>query len=273
MHLRAACIQLQGSSDLERNLSVSEAAIREAAAQGATLIATPEATDYLGPHKAKADIAEALDGPRALRWSSLARELQITLLVGSVAERCTQGPPANTSLLFSPSGALQAHYRKLHLFDVDVPGGVRFSESRTTTPGDRIVSAPIPGSHLGLSICYDLRFPPLYQALRDQGAEILAVPSAFTARTGEAHWEVLLRARAIETQCFVLAPGHWGPHDDQGLRESWGHSCIIDPWGRVLAEQATGEGFCIADLDLQALRELRARMPVWEHRRLPLDGG
>lgn len=267
MSFLAACVQLQGSSNVGRNAHTAEALIRKAAARGATLVCTPEATDYLGPHTDKVRLAEAINGPRAQGWSALAKELQITLLIGSFAEATGDARPANTSLLFAPSGALLAHYRKVHLFDVDVPGGVRFLESQTTTAGEELVNVASPAGQIGLSICYDLRFPGLYQALAKQGAQLLTVPSAFTLMTGKDHWHALLRARAIENQCYVLAPGQWGHHDDGGLRESYGRSCIIDPWGQVLAECPDGEGICVAEIDLEAQAALRARMPVLEHRR------
>lgn len=266
----AACIQLQGSSDVARNLRVTEQLIRRAAAAGAQFVATPEATTYLGPHSRKVELAEAVDGPTHRALGELAAELGITLLIGSVAERAEGDPDRchNTSLLFGPDGALIASYRKLHLFDVDVPGGVRFQESRTCAPGDQVVFADTPVGPMGLTICYDLRFPELYRALRDRGAQLLCVPSAFTLMTGKDHWHVLLRARAIETQSYVFAPAQWGAHDDEGLRQSYGRACIVDPWGQVIAECSDGEGLCLAEIDLDRVVQLRARMPVGEHRRV-----
>jgi predicted amidohydrolase len=272
----AAVIQINGSSNIERNLSVTERLVREAAAAGATLIATPEATTYLGPHAQKVVLAEPVDGPTHQRLGALARELQIDLLVGSVAERgpdtTPDGPDRtwNTTLLFGPDGSLRAQYRKIHLFDVDLEaaGGVRFFESEKTLPGEDVVVAQTGLGTVGLSICYDLRFPELYRALVDRGATILAVPAAFTLMTGKDHWEVLLRARAIETQSWVLAPAQWGAHDDGGLRRSYGHACIIDPWGTVVAACGDGEGFCIAPIDADRVERIRARMPVHQHRRL-----
>ena len=253
--------------------------MRRAAAACARLIATPEATTYLGPHDRKIALAEPIDGPTHLRLGRLAAELGVSLLVGSVAERAADrgGEPArrahNTSLLFGPQGQLLAHYRKLHLFDVDLSdhGGVRFAESATTAPGappDDLVVADTELGRLGLSICFDLRFPELYRALVDRGATLLAVPSAFTLMTGKDHWHVLLRARAIETQCWVLAPAQWGTHDDKGLRQSYGHSLIVDPWGTVVAECVDGEGFCIADIDPDRVAAVRRRVPMENNRRL-----
>lgn len=265
-----ACVQLRGSSDAARNWRVTESLIRRAAAAGATLIATPEATTYLGPHTEKVALSEPVEGPTHARYGALAAELGVWLLLGSGAERAEGEAERchNTSILFSPKGEVVASYRKLHLFDVDIPGGVRFKESATCAPGDEVVVADTDLGPLGLSICYDLRFPELYRRMTDAGARILAVPSAFTLMTGKDHWHVLLRARAIENQCFVLAPAQWGPHDDEGLRRSYGHSVIIDPWGVVLAECGDGEGFCIAELDLDKVDAVRRAMPVRQHRRL-----
>ncbi|MFH1466714.1 MAG: carbon-nitrogen hydrolase family protein [Pseudomonadota bacterium] len=271
----AACVQQRSTADLARNLEACEALVRRAAGYGAALVATPEATPYLGPWAARARLAEPLSGPMARRLGDLARELRIHLLVGSFPEQILgqDGQPdrlraANTSLLFGPEGGLLASYRKLHLFDVDVPGGVSVRESDTTVPGDRVVTCATPLGHIGLSICYDLRFPELYRRLVDEGAEILAVPAAFTLETGRDHWHALLRARAIETQCWLLAPGQWGAHGDRGLGRSYGHSLIADPWGTVVAECGDGEGLCLAEVDLERLRRIRQGMPVARHRRL-----
>jgi deaminated glutathione amidase len=270
-----AAVQLNGSSDVERNWQSLERLCRKAAAAGARLIASPEATDYLGPHDRKIALAEPIDGPRARRYGALAAELGVELLIGSVAERGPEeggGPRRawNTSLLFGPDGQLRASYRKIHLFDVDLvrQGGVRFLESATTLPGEQPVVAETEIGRLGLSICFDLRFPELYAQLRRQGAELLAIPAAFTQMTGKDHWHVLMRARAIETQCYVLAPAQWGAHDDGGLRRSYGHSLIVDPWGTVLAECGDGEGYCLADIDLERLREVREQIPMEGNRRL-----
>ncbi len=266
----AACVQLQGSSDVERNLRRTEELVRRAASLGARLVATPENTTFLGPHTRKVELAEPVDGPTHRRLGRLAEELGIHLLVGSVAETAPShdGRCHNTSLLFGPDGALLASYRKLHLFDVDVTDGVRFTESDTIAPGEDVVVADTELGHLGLSICYDLRFPELYRALVDGGAELIAVPSAFTLMTGKDHWHTLLRARAIETQSWILAPGQWGSHDDEGLRHSYGHSLIVDPWGTVVAECGDGEGICLAEIDLDRTTRVRRAIPVRDHRRL-----
>ena len=267
--IKAACIQLQCNSDSARNWAVCSRLVREAAEAGAQLIVTPENTTFLGPHAQKVALAEPLEGPSHLRFGELAQELGVTLLVGSVAE-IAEGETSrchNTSLLFGPDGSMLSYYRKVHLFDVDVEDGVRFKESDTIAPGGETVVAESPCGKIGMSICYDLRFPELYRRLVEGGAQVLTVPSAFTQKTGSAHWHVLLRARAIETQAWVLAPGQVGLHDDDGLRHSYGHSIIVNPWGEVVAEIEEGEGWCMATLDLDEVDRVRKSMPVQKHRR------
>jgi deaminated glutathione amidase len=269
----AACIQLRSTADVERNVAEAERLIRRAVGYGASLVVTPECTVYLGPWEEKARVAESVDGPIATHLAGLARSLGIHLLIGSFPERATlpDGSPDpvrsyNTSLLFGPDGSLLCSYRKIHLFDVDVPGGVTLQESRTTIAGDAVVTCDTPLGKLGLSICYDLRFPELYRALVDQGAEVITIPAAFTLDTGKDHWHALVRARAIETQAWVLAPGQWGRHGDRGIRRSYGHSLIVDPWGTVVAECGDGEGICLAEIQRARTREIRRGMPVAEHR-------
>jgi predicted amidohydrolase len=267
----AAVVQLTSTSDAQANLASAESLIRRAASYGAKLVATPENTNYLGPHEEKVRRAEPLDGPTVSRFASLARELRINLLLGSYNERAAD--PArcyNTSVLFGPDGARIAVYRKLHLFDVDVGDDVRFRESATVVPGDEVVVGRGDVGAVGMSVCYDLRFPELYRACVDRGATILTVPSAFTATTGKDHWEPLLKARAIEGQCWVLAPGQSGRHDDGGLRQSHGHSMILDPWGCVVAQAADGPGLALAEIDLSKVDSVRRSIPVSRHRRLPL---
>lgn len=265
-----ACIQLRSTSDIDKNWKTTERLIREAAACGARLIATPEATDYLGPHDKKIDIAETLDGPRCQRYGALAAELGVDLLIGSIAERFNDSRCYNTSLYFNHSGHLIAHYRKIHLFDVDLreTGGVCFAESDRTEAGTDVICAKGQLGTVGMSICFDMRFPELYQSLTAKGATILTVPSAFTERTGRDHWHALLKARAIENQAYVMAPGQWGHHDDNGLRCSYGHSLIVDPWGTILADCPDGEGFCIAPMDMDKLRNVRTQIPMQANRRL-----
>ena len=265
----AAVVQLTSTSDEDANLEAAERWVALAAGRGARLIVTPENTNYLGPHDEKVRRAQSLDGEVAQRFSALARRHGVYLLLGSFNEVSDVGDRChNTSLLFAPNGERVAVYRKIHLFDVDVSEAVRFRESDTVEPGAEPVVARIPLATLGLSICYDLRFPELYLRLVSAGAEIVTVPSAFTLTTGKEHWQPLIRARAIETQCYVLAAAQCGRHDDGGLRESYGHSMIVDPWGTVLAMAPEGPGIAMAEIDLSRVERVRRAIPVQRHRRL-----
>ncbi len=268
----AAAVQMTSTSDAEANWASARSLVERAAGYGARLVATPENANYLGPHREKVRRAEPLDveaGTACRRFSRLARDLGIYLLLGSFNE--ASGDPErcyNTSVLFSPDGEILAAYRKIHLFDVDVSDEVRFVESATVQPGEKTVVASTPIGAFGLSVCYDLRFAELYRRLRDDGAEILTVPSAFTMTTGRAHWHPLLRARAIETQCWVIAPAQYGRHDDRGLRESYGHAMIVDPWGQIVAAASDGPGLAMAEIDFEAAHSARRKIPVADHRRL-----
>lgn len=266
----AAVVQMTSSPDVEANWRDARSLVEQAADRGAQFVATPENTNFLGSHEAKAAQAESLDGPTCRRFSDLAKRLGIHLLLGSFNERGRgDGRCYNTSVLFGPDGKRLAFYRKIHLFDVDLSTEVRFVESATVEPGDTPCIVPSELGTFGLSICYDLRFPELYRRHVAAGAEILTVPSAFTCPTGRAHWLTLLRARAIENQCFVLAPAQVGEHPNSGGRTTYGHSVIIDPWGEVLALLEDGSGIALAEIDLAQLHELRRSMPVLTHRRLP----
>jgi predicted amidohydrolase len=265
----AAAVQMTSTSDAEANWRSARELVGRAAAHGAELVATPENTNYLGPHQEKVRLAESLAGPTCNRFAQLARQHGLHLLLGSFNERSPD--PArcyNTSVLFGPDGEQLAVYRKIHLFDIDLSAEVRFKESETVMPGAELVVARTALAAVGLSICYDLRFPELYARLAAGGAELLTVPAAFTLRTGKDHWHPLLRARAIETQCWVIAPAQSGRHDDGGLRESYGHAMIVDPWGQVTAMAPDGTGLALAEIDLERLAEVRRAMPVSEHRRL-----
>lgn len=262
--LRAAAVQLNSSADRARNLEVAERLVRAAASDGAAIIALPEKWNLLGSGEEMLAGAEGLEGPSLGAARSWARELGVHLLAGSIAERLDGLEAANTSVLISPEGTDLAVYRKIHMFDVDV-GGVSYRESATERPGDEIVSASLGELTCGLSVCYDLRFPELYRVLAVRGAQLVTIPSAFTAATGRDHWEVLLRARAIENQTFVLAPNQVGqapPH-----YESWGHSAIVDPWGSMLACAPDEECFVAAELDLTALAQVRETLPSLANRR------
>jgi len=267
--IRAACIQLNVGPEVGPNLAAAGALIRDAASRGATLIALPEVADaiiedprLLRERAQPEERHEALAGYRAL-----ALETGTALLLGSVVVRA-EGPRfANRSYLLGPDGAVLARYDKIHLYDADLPDGEVHRESAQFAPGGTGVVARLPGGgRLGLTICYDLRFPQLHRALAKAGAEILAVPSAFACATGAAHWQVLLQARAIETGCFVLAPAQTGTHHLG--RRTWGHSLIVSPWGEVLADAGTEVGLVLADLDLDQVRAARAALPTLSHDRL-----
>jgi predicted amidohydrolase len=267
--MRAAAIQLNSTADKGRNLEAAERLVRDAAEDGAELVALPEKWNLLGDAEALRQGAEPLGGPTLTAAGSWARELGIHLLAGSVAERVEgQAKLFNTSVLIGPAGDLHARYRKIHMFDVDV-GAVSYRESETEEPGEEIVAAAIAGSlpevTLGMTVCYDLRFPELYRILAVRGATVFSVPSAFTFDTGKDHWEVLLRARAIENQAFVLAPNQVGEAPPQS--RSYGHSMVVDPWGKVLAEAPDGEGFVAADLDLSEEERIRSTLPSLANRR------
>jgi predicted amidohydrolase len=261
--VRAAVLQLNSTEDKARNLEAAERLVREAAAAGAELVALPEKWNLLGSGEALAEGAEPLDGPCLTAAAGWARELGIHLLAGSVSER-GEDKPWNTSVLIGPDGSRLGVYRKLHMFDVDVDG-VEYRESEHERPGSEIVAAEAGELRLGLTVCYDLRFPELYRILALRGCQAIAAPSAFTAATGRDHWEVLLRARAIENQLFLLAPNQCGKAPPR--YESFGRSAIVDPWGRMLAVAADGEGFVTAEIDLGEERRVRASLPSLANRR------
>ena len=263
----AAVVQMSSGADRAANLARAEALVREAAARGARLVVLPEVFAWRGPRAEEAVVAEPIPGPTTERLAALARELAIHLAAGSLLEKTPGERRAyNTCCLFDARGALVAGYRKLHLFDVDLPGRVSVRESATRAPGDDVVAVPTELGTLGLSVCYDLRFPELYRRLVRGGAEVLLVPSAFTFPTGAAHWEVLCRARAIENQCYLVAPDQTGtsPH---GFAD-YGESLIVDPWGRVLARASEGEGVVTAEIDRAYLARVRRELPCLAHARL-----
>ncbi len=269
----AAVVQMGATSNEQANWETARHWIETAADRGAQFVTTPENTNYLGPHKEKVKLAEPTSGRTCARFAALARDRGIHLLLGSYNELSPEEDGSrcyNTSVLFDPQGEIAATYRKIHLFDVDVSDAVRFLESKTAVPGTDVVAVDTALGRLGLTICYDLRFPELYLRLAADGAEILTVPSAFTLMTGKDHWFPLLRARAIETQCYVLAAAQTGRHDDRGLRHSYGHSVIIDPWGHVLADAGDAPGIAIAEIDRRRVAEVRRSMPVASHRRLTI---
>jgi predicted amidohydrolase len=265
--LRVALVQLRSGRSIAPNMAMAEALIRRAAAGGALYVQTPENTAImeLEPERLLAEVdVEESSAPLA-QLRALARELGLWLHVGSLAVKVDASKVANRSYLIAPDGEIVARYDKLHLFDVDLAGGESYRESRTFQPGNTAVLADLPWGRLGLSICYDLRFPALYRALATAGAEFIAVPSAFTKQTGEAHWRVLLRARAIETGAFVLAAAQGGLHENG--RSTYGHSMIVSPWGEVLAEAGEDPQILFADIDLGLCAEARAKVPSLKHGR------
>jgi predicted amidohydrolase len=264
--LKVAAVQLNSTADREANLAVADRLTRAAAADGASLIVLPEKWTAMGSERELREAAEPLDGA-TVRWArELARELAVDLVAGSILEMVPgQEKLANTSVHVDPHGEVRAVYRKLHMFDVEV-GGRSYRESELEQAGEEIVlSRTAGGEELGLSICYDLRFPELYRILAVLGARILAVPAAFTLATTRDHWETLLRARAIENQAFVIAANQVGRHP--AGQESGGRSMIVDPWGVVLAQAGDGVGHIVAELDLERQREIRARLPSLANRR------
>ncbi|HEY1374383.1 MAG TPA: carbon-nitrogen hydrolase family protein [Candidatus Binatia bacterium] len=267
MKFIAAAIQMLASEDKEANLRHAESAVREAAGRGARMAALPEVFNWRGDKADEKKNAEPLAGPTAERMARLARELKIYLLAGSFPEEIPEARKCyNTSLLFGPDGRPLARYRKIHLFDVAIPRGVTALESDTREHGAEVVTAETEFGRVGLTVCYDLRFPELYRALVDQGAKIIFVPAAFTAFTGEAHWEPLLRARAIENQAYVIAPDQIG-HNPKSF-STYGNSMIVDPWGRILARAPDKPSVITAEIDLDYLAAVREELPALKHRRL-----
>lgn len=272
--LRAGLVQLSSSDEPEANIPVTEALIREAAAGGAQLVLTPEVTNLVSQNRAwqREQLHPEAEDPTLARLSAVAGELGIWLLLGSLGIQTgdPDGRFANRSFLIAPDGTVRAQYDKIHMFDVDVSATETWRESAAFRPGETAVVAETPWGGLGMTICYDLRFAALYRALAQAGARILTVPSAFTVPTGEAHWHVLLRARAIETGCFVLAPAQCGEHParpGEKRRQTYGHSLAVAPWGEVLADGGETPGIMLVDLDLAAVDAARARVPALRHDR------
>lgn len=267
---RVGLCQMLASSDKADNLRRAEALVARAASAGASFVALPELFFWRGPAAEEKAAAEELDGPTARRLGALARRHGITLLGGSILEALAgEERVHNTSLLFGPDGTLLARYRKIHLFDVTVEGAPSLQESRTRKPGDEVVVARSPAAMVGMAVCYDLRFPLLFRRLALGGAELVTLPAAFLEKTGRAHWESLIRARAIENGVFVVAPDQCGAGPD-GMR-CHGHSMVVDPWGEILAEAGEEEELVLADVDLRRIAEVRAQIPTLAHRRLDAE--
>ena len=263
-HLRVALVQLDAGSDPAANVAEAARLAGLAARAGARLVALPEYLQYRGTDEGYRASAGPIPGPFTDAFAAVAREHRAWILAGTLAEAGPADRPFNTSVLIDPSGAIRATYRKIHLFDVELENGPSDRESDRVSPGDRAVVADVDGATLGLSICYDLRFPELYRALALAGAEILAVPANFLERTGRDHWEVLLRARAIENGAYVIAPAQIGTAGDA---RSHGRSMIVDPWGTVIAQAADEVAIIEAELDLERVASIRRQIPVLANRR------
>jgi deaminated glutathione amidase len=264
-----AAVQMSSQDDATRNLERARALVLEAARKGARIVVLPENLAYMGGDQGKRELAEPLDpfdGRIARTLSMAASDAGVWVIAGGIPERSDDPQrPYNTCAVLSPEGKLVARYRKIHLFNVDLPDGTKQHESTANLAGNEPVVVEIDGWKVGLSICYDLRFPELYRRLVDQGAQIIVIPAAFTLTTGKDHWHVLVRARAIESQCYVVAAGQWGRH---GSRFTYGKSIIVDPWGEVIAQCSEGEGFCTATASASYLDKVRTSLPALQHRRL-----
>ncbi|MBN2359324.1 MAG: carbon-nitrogen hydrolase family protein [Deltaproteobacteria bacterium] len=267
MSILVAAAQMTSRADVAANVACAERLIQRAAQRGAALVGLPENFAFMGANERdKLVMQEALDGPIVQRLQRAAAEARIAVILGGFQERSVDPErPYNTCLAIDAHGNLSALYRKIHLFDIDLGAAGQLTESSHTSAGDRPVVVDLAGLRVGLSICYDLRFGDLYAALVDLGANLLAIPAAFTLQTGKDHWEVLQRARAIEFQSYVLAPAQQGLHNER--RQSYGHAMIVDPWGTVLARCPDGEGICFAEVDLQRLAQVRDQLPALRHRR------
>jgi predicted amidohydrolase len=264
----AAAAQMTSTGDRQRNLDTALRLVGEAAGLGARLVGLPENFSFMGRDEDRIAGAETIEGPTVSALREVARARKIFVLAGSIAEKVdAPGKTANTSVLLSDAGEVLATYRKIHLFDVDIPDGARYAESETVLPGDRPVVAETALGRVGLTVCYDLRFPELYRELADRGAEVVTIPAAFTLYTGKDHWELLVRARAVENLCYVVAPAQVGRHSAN--RVTFGNAMVVDPWGVVLARCPDGEGLCLAPVRRDRLEQCRRELPALRHRRLP----
>jgi deaminated glutathione amidase len=264
MKINCAIVQMNSGSDLDENLERVDDLVKRAAGSGAEIVALPENFAFMRERGDEKIRGESLDGPITSRVREIADRESLFILAGSFPEKTTDPEKVyNTSVMIGPRGEIIAAYRKIHLFDVKIPRGESHNESRRVIPGNEAVVADTSLGRMGLTICYDLRFGRLYQHLSDLGALIIFSPAAFTELTGKAHWEILIRSRAIENQVFMIAPAQHGVHP--GNRRTYGHSMIVDPWGTILAEVPEGEGFAGAELDLDQQTEIRKAMPCREH--------
>ena len=262
-----AAAQMTSTADRARNLDAALRLVNEAADLGAKLVALPENFAFMGPEEQRLAGAETLDGPTLSAVREVAARRRIFVVAGSIAEKVDDPKrTANTSALIADDGSLVAAYRKIHLFDVNIPDGARYAESEVVVPGDKAVVAPTNLGRIGLTICYDLRFPELFRKLADLGAQLITLPAAFTLFTGKDHWEVLVRARAIENLAYLIAPAQVGRHSAN--RQTFGNAMVVDPWGVVLARCADGEGVCVAPFSRTRLERVRQELPALKHRKL-----
>jgi len=264
---RVALLQMRSSRSVDSNIKSAVKLAREAKALGANYVQTPEMTNLMELNRKSlfATIVEEERDPSLATFRELARELKIYFHVGSLALKASPERATNRGLLINPAGEIVSRYDKIHLFDVELANGESYHESSMYRPGEIAVLSDLPWGRLGLTICYDLRFPSLYRALAEAGAHFFAIPSAFTKQTGEAHWHVLVRARAIETGTFVLAAAQGGRHENG--RDTFGHSIIVDPWGRIVAEGGTEPGVVMAEIDPALVTDTRSRIPSLQHGR------
>ena len=263
--LRVGLVQLNSQHDRVANFAAIEGLVAEAAGRGARFVMLPEHAPYLGPKEGYQAGAEPIPGPTSMRYAALARRHGIYLHAGSMVEETDiPGKYANTTVVFNPGGHQIAKYRKIHLYDVEIPGRVSVKESDSVAPGDEVVTVEIDGITFGLAICYDLRFPELFRLLALKGAEVLVNPAAFMLYTGRDHWEVLLRARAIENQAWMLAAAQWGKHEPNGA--CYGRSLVVDPWGTVVAQASDGVGIVVTDIDTAVVRQQRTELPSLANR-------
>jgi deaminated glutathione amidase len=261
-----AVAQMTSTSDVDENVRTATQLAQRAKARGAALLSLPENFAFMGTQDGEAlRVMQPLEGELFARYRAIARDTKMWMSFGGFQERADDAHNFNAHVIVDDTGTVRSVYRKVHLFDVQLGGAATYKESTCTAPGREVVVADSPAGKLGLSICYDLRFPELYLSLAKRGAQVLLVPAAFTLTTGKEHWEALLRARAIETQCYVAAAAQTGRHNER--RDTFGHAMIIDPWGTVIAQCSDGVGIAVAEVDSAFIDKVRARIPVWSHRR------
>ena len=268
--MKIGLCQMNTQDKKSKNVEAAEAAIDRLASQGADLVVLPEMFHFLGPDEEKPVNAEPIPGPTIDRLQKKAKEKKIFLHCGSILEK-DGNKIYNATVVFDRQGKRVAFYRKIHLFDVEIHGGIVYKESAVVTPGKDIVAFDCEGVTVGLSICYDLRFPELYRRLADRGASLILIPAAFTLMTGKDHWEPLIRARAIENVCYVAACGQWGFHPP--VNQCWGHSMVVNPWGAVIAQARDGETTVLAEIDFEYMRSVREKLPALQHRRKDIFAG